>query len=45
MVICMEPYIFYKEAMAQGIKPILGCEVYVTEGSRFDRPEGRPMND
>jgi len=22
---------FYKEAMAQGIKPILGCEVYVTE--------------
>lgn len=32
---------FYKEAMAQGIKPILGCEVYVTEGSRFDRPEGK----
>ena len=32
---------FYKEAVAQGIKPILGCEVYVTEGSRFDRPEGK----
>lgn len=33
---------FYKEAKAQGIKPILGCEVYVTtEGTRFDRGEGR----
>ena len=32
---------FYKECMAQGIKPIIGCEVYVTENSRFDRPEGR----
>ena len=28
---------FYKECMAQGIKPILGCEVYVAPGSRFDR--------
>ena len=28
---------FYKEARAQGIKPILGCEVYVAPGSRFDR--------
>ena len=28
---------FYKEARKQGIKPILGCEVYVTGGSRFDR--------
>lgn len=32
---------FYKQCMAAGIKPIIGCEVYVTEGSRFDRPEGR----
>lgn len=32
---------FYKECIAQGIKPIIGCEVYVTSGSRFDRPEGR----
>ena len=24
---------FYKEALAQGIKPILGCEVYVSPGS------------
>ena len=32
---------FYKECMAQGIKPIIGCEVYVTENNRFDRPEGR----
>lgn len=28
---------FYKEAMAQGIKPILGCEVYVAPNSRFDK--------
>lgn len=32
---------FYKEAIKEGIKPILGCEVYVTAGSRFDRPEGK----
>lgn len=28
---------FYKEAKAQGIKPILGCEVYVAPNSRFDK--------
>ena len=28
---------FYKECKKQGIRPILGCEVYVTPGSRFDR--------
>ncbi len=28
---------FYKEAKAQGINPILGCEVYVAPNSRFDR--------
>ncbi|MER2024507.1 MAG: DNA polymerase III subunit alpha, partial [Eubacteriales bacterium] len=28
---------FYREAMKQGIKPILGCEVYVAPKSRFDR--------
>ena len=27
----------YKEAKAQGIKPILGCEVYMTRGSRFEK--------
>lgn len=32
---------FYKEAKAAGIKPIIGCEVYVTAGSRLDKPEGR----
>ena len=25
----------YKECIKQGIKPIIGCEVYVTKGSRF----------
>ena len=28
---------FYRAARAQGIKPILGCEVYVAPNSRFDR--------
>ena len=28
---------FYRAARAQGIKPILGCEVYVAPGSRFDK--------
>lgn len=28
---------FYTEAKRIGIKPIIGCEVYVTPGSRFDR--------
>ena len=31
---------FYKEAKKQGIKPILGCEVYTAPRSRFER-EGR----
>ena len=31
---------FYKEAKAQRIKPILGCEVYVAPGSRFDKEAG-----
>lgn len=28
---------FYRAAREAGIKPILGCEVYVSPGSRFDR--------
>ncbi len=28
---------FYKSARDSGIKPILGCEMYVARGSRFDR--------
>ena len=28
---------FYKAARAEGINPIIGCEVYVAPGSRFDR--------
>lgn len=35
---------FYKEAKAQGIKPIIGCEVYVAPGSRFDREIDRGDN-
>ena len=28
---------FYRAARAEGIKPILGCEVYVAPNSRFDK--------
>ena len=33
---------YYKQAKNAGIKPIIGCEIYVATGSRFDknqRPE------
>ncbi|HOQ37003.1 MAG TPA: DNA polymerase III subunit alpha [Acetivibrio sp.] len=32
---------FYKEAVNNGIKPIIGCEIYTTAGSRFDKKDGR----
>lgn len=31
---------FYKACIAEGIKPIIGCEVYVAPRTRFDK-EGR----
>ena len=31
---------FYKAAKAAGINPVLGCEVYVAPGSRFDKESG-----
>ncbi len=31
---------FYRACKAAGINPILGCEVYVAPGSRFDREAG-----
>ncbi|MGN1206025.1 MAG: DNA polymerase III subunit alpha [Eubacterium sp.] len=32
---------FYRAALSAGIKPIIGCEVYVAPGSRFDREIGQ----
>ncbi len=32
---------FYKKAKEVGVKPILGCEIYVAPGSRFDREQSR----
>ena len=32
---------FYRAAKAAGINPVLGCEIYVAPGSRFDREIGR----
>ena len=34
---------FYKKAMEKGIKPILGCEMYIAPESRFDRTTNRAM--
>ncbi len=31
---------FYKKATKAGLKPIIGCELYVTDGSRFDKRPG-----
>ena len=31
---------FYKACLAEGIKPIIGCEVYVAPKSRFDKTPG-----
>lgn len=31
---------FYRAAKAAGIKPVIGCEVYVAPGSRFDKETG-----
>lgn len=36
---------FYKAAKKAGIKPILGCEVYVAPGSRFDKEAGGGGSD
>ncbi len=32
---------FYKACREAGINPVIGCEVYVAPGSRFDREAGR----
>ncbi len=32
---------FYESCKKEGIKPIIGCEVYVAPSSRFDKKDGR----
>jgi len=36
---------FYSRAMAAGIKPIIGCEIYVAPGSRFTKGNARVSSD
>jgi DNA polymerase III subunit alpha len=36
---------FYQKAMAAGIKPIIGCEIYVATGSRFEKGNARSSSD
>ena len=31
---------FYRECIANGIKPVIGCEVYVAPRTRFDKEYG-----
>jgi DNA polymerase-3 subunit alpha len=31
---------FYQACLAEGIKPIIGCEIYITKGNRFDKETG-----
>lgn len=35
---------FYKAAKEVGIKPVIGCEIYVSPGSRFDKEAGNNDN-
>lgn len=35
---------FYRAVKAEGLKPIIGCEVYVAPGSRFDKEAGNQEN-
>ncbi len=35
---------FYRACLAEGIKPIIGCEIYVAPSSRFDK-EGNASDD
>ncbi len=37
MVLCFGAIDFYKTCKANGIKPIIGCEVYVAPRTRFDK--------
>ena len=32
---------FYKEMKAHDVKPLIGCEIYMAPGSRFDKPEAK----
>ncbi len=36
---------FYQSARAKGIKPIIGCEVYVAPGSRLEKKSGSSTRD
>src|ERR1700722_17023916 len=36
---------FYHEAVTRGVKPVIGCEVYVARGSRHDRGADTPARD
>ncbi len=36
---------FYHEAITHGVKPLIGCEVYVARGSRHDRGPASPSQE
>ena len=41
MALCFGAVNFYKECIKEGIKPIIGCEVYVAPRSRFEKEAGK----
>jgi len=36
---------FYQKALKAGIKPVIGCEVYISSKSRFDKKSAHGMQD
>ena len=34
---------FYNAMKNNGVKPIIGCETYITRGSRKEKPPARPV--
>jgi len=36
---------FYREALRMGIKPIIGCEVYIAPGSRFEKSSPKGISE
>src|ERR1035438_3897832 len=36
---------FYQTALSHGLKPILGCEIWVSSGSHFEKHNGNPRQE
>ena len=36
---------FYRKAKEDGLKPIIGCEIYITDGNTKDKSSGKANNN